>query len=79
LSGFFYSFSGTKLTAERKKRGLSQYGLSFASEVPQPAIWGYETGSRKPSRATLLRLAEALGCSPADLCDEDPTFAAVAR
>jgi transcriptional regulator with XRE-family HTH domain len=76
LTGFFV-FSGTKLKAERISSGLSQYGLSFAAEVPQPAIWEYESGSRNPSRATLFRLAAALGVAPADLCDEDPTFAAV--
>lgn len=78
MPGFFV-FSGSKLAARRHARGLSQYRLSFASGVVQPLIGQYETGSRSPSRPTLLRLAAALGCSPADLCDEDPTFAAVAR
>jgi transcriptional regulator with XRE-family HTH domain len=78
LPGFFV-FNGRKLAGLRKDRGWSQYGLSFATKVPQPAIWQYESGQRNPSRATLLRLAAALGVSPADLCDTDPAFEAVAR
>ena len=78
MPGFFV-FNGEKLRGAREAQGDSQYDLSYAARIAQPLIWSYETGRRTPSRETLDRLAAALGVSPADLCDEDPTFQAVAQ
>jgi transcriptional regulator with XRE-family HTH domain len=78
MPGFFV-FNPAKLRAAREALSLSQHGLSFEARVAAPLIWSYEAGVRTPSRETLDRLAAALSVSPADLCDEDPSFQAVAR
>jgi transcriptional regulator with XRE-family HTH domain len=79
MPGFFV-FSGAKLRAVRERVGLSREELALAAELAASSITVLENGYRGPSRAALIRLADALGVSPRELVDEDPAFSeAVAR
>ena len=73
-----FIFSAERLREAREVKGLSREQLALASGSSYSAITMYETGHRSPSRATLLRLAAALGLSPRDLVEPDPAFAMVA-
>jgi transcriptional regulator with XRE-family HTH domain len=55
------------LRAERQRRGLSMTALAERSGVSQPMISLLESGGRKPSLETLLRLSLALGVPPDQL------------
>lgn len=50
-----------KLTAERKRQGLSQQDVAEVSGIRSPNIAGMETMKRKPSLETLMRYADVLG------------------
>ena len=78
MPGFFI-FSGEKLRAERERAGQSREQTALASGLTASTISVYENGYRGPSRAALLRLAAAVGCSPRDLVDEDPAFTEAVR
>lgn len=51
----------------RQQRQLSQTELGALIGVSHPAISHWESDADRPRRATLPRLAEALGCSLTDL------------
>ena len=59
----------SKIATHRKRAGLTQQELADALGVTQAAVANWETGRRCPPVKTLLRLAEALGCTIADLID----------
>lgn len=63
---------GENLRRLRKERGLSQMKLRDLAGVSQQAISEIETGHRDPYQSTLVKLAEALGASIADLYAEEP-------
>lgn len=52
-----------KLVALRKEKGLTQRELAKASNLTQPAIARLESKSAIPQLDTLLKVADALGCS----------------
>jgi ribosome-binding protein aMBF1 (putative translation factor) len=56
-----------QLRQERERRGLSMTALAQRSGISQPMISLLESGGRKPSLETLLRLALALEVSPDEL------------
>ena len=59
---------GQNLRKVREKAGLTQEALASKLGMAKPApisIW--ERGSQVPTPRTILRLAAALGCEPADL------------
>jgi transcriptional regulator with XRE-family HTH domain len=58
---------GANLRAARKGAGLSQEALAYEAEVDRAAISVYERGGREPNLRTVLKLARALGLSPAAL------------
>lgn len=64
------SFS-SNLKAARERARLSQRDLAKQSGVSQQAISVIEKGGRSPSEATMKLLADALGCSVADLMNGD--------
>lgn len=70
LSGFFV-FSGTKLRETRETQGLTREQLAVAAQLSFQMVASLEYGSRQPSKAAVLRLAAALGCSPVELLDLD--------
>jgi transcriptional regulator with XRE-family HTH domain len=54
----------------RLERGLTQAALAAQCGLAQPHIAAMEQGQRQPGLPTLQRIAEALGCGPADLLSE---------
>ena len=52
----------TALRARRLAVGMSQQELANASGRDQSDISNYERGQNTPSMATLVKLADALGC-----------------
>ena len=52
---------------ERKRQGLSKYGMEQRSGVSQQMIGYVERGLRKPSLETALRMADGLGVDLADI------------
>ena len=60
---------GANLARCRKRVGISQEALSFLASLHRTAIGQLERGERIPRIDTLIKLAGALGVSPADLLD----------
>jgi transcriptional regulator with XRE-family HTH domain len=60
---------GENLRAARTGAGLSQEALAYEAVVDRAAISVYERGRREPNLRTILKLARALGLSPAALLD----------
>jgi transcriptional regulator with XRE-family HTH domain len=65
-------FSGSKLRALRRKRGLSTHDLAFACRRTSQTVWFWETGKQKPLTAVLEQLTAALDCDIADLFEDVP-------
>lgn len=57
----------------REAAGLSQERLGELSGLSRFAILEYEAGRRSPTFTVAKRISSALGCSIADLDDENPT------
>lgn len=55
----------------REKIGFSQIRLSIECNCGSGTIGGIESGSAKPSFDMILKIAEALKISPADLFERD--------
>ena len=53
----------------RKRRGLTQEQLGWASGLHQTAVTRIESGERKPTLETILKLAAGLEVPPAELFD----------
>ena len=51
----------------RLAKGLTQKELAEKADVTESQISQIETGKRKPSFETLLKISEALGCTTDDL------------
>ena len=60
-----------RLTAIRKRRGLSLRALKNASGVAVSVLAKMEGGKGDPQLSTLKKLAKALRCSVAELIGED--------
>jgi len=73
-----FVFSASRLWAIREQLGWTREQLATESGLSYQSVFGYEHGHRVPSRASVLRLAAALGVSPRELVDEDPAFAEAA-
>lgn len=58
------------LRAARKKKGWTQKDLAEHSGVSQQAVSFIETGRNTPSEGTMRLLADALGCTVAELMGE---------
>jgi transcriptional regulator with XRE-family HTH domain len=76
LSGYF-RFNSSKLRGVRERSGLRREELALAADLSASAITSFETGHTKPSLASLLRVADALGIDPSELVDESPFVEAV--
>jgi transcriptional regulator with XRE-family HTH domain len=57
---------GERLYAMRKRAGVSQAYLATRSRVGQRHVRKLERGTSNPTLATLILLADALGCELAD-------------
>lgn len=64
---------GAEIKTRRAAAGLTQAQLASALGVIFQQVQKYERGTNRVSAATLLKVAEFLGCSVADLYgDPDP-------
>ncbi len=57
-----------RLKVLRAEASMTQEDLSRASGVSAASIVKYESGAMVPTLGNAFRMAEALGCSPNDLC-----------
>lgn len=57
------------LRAARTKAGISQEELGDRCDLHRTEISLLERAGREPRLATIVKLAGALGTTPADLCD----------
>jgi len=53
----------------RERRGLTQEQLGWAAGMHQTAVARIESGERKPTLATIFKLARGLEVPPAELFD----------
>jgi len=53
----------------REKRGLTQEQLGWAAGMHQTAVTRIESGERKPTLDTIIKLARGLEVPPAELFD----------
>lgn len=58
----------SNLRAERARRDLSQEELAARSGVSAASLIKYESGEMTPGIDKIVSMAEALGCTPNDLC-----------
>lgn len=58
----------SNLRAERARRDLSQEELAARSGVSVASLIKYESGEMTPGIDKIVSMAEALGCTPNDLC-----------
>lgn len=58
----------SNLRAERARRDLSQEELAARSGVSAASLIKYESGEMTPGIDKVVSMAEALGCTPNDLC-----------
>lgn len=61
---------GAAVRARRKALGLSQEGLAERADLHMTYVGMIERGERNPTYTNVLRVAQALGCRPADLVAE---------
>lgn len=64
-------FPGNRIRALRKRAGLSQVDLAEQVGLSQGQLSNLENGDRILSLEWMRRIAKALGCSVADLLDDD--------
>jgi transcriptional regulator with XRE-family HTH domain len=60
------AFEPTKLAQRRKSQKLTQRGLAVKAGVSQALIAELERGKHPPSKASLAKIAAALGVSETD-------------
>ena len=65
----FLTALGQKVKELRERKGLSQYQLSYQTDMSRSQIQRIENGEVNTSVSSLPVLAEALGVSPKDLLD----------
>ena len=57
---------GARVRALREQAGVSQEALAAKAGIHRTYMGGVERGERNPCLKNILRLADALGVSPAD-------------
>ncbi|MFC5390642.1 helix-turn-helix domain-containing protein [Brevundimonas bullata] len=71
---------GKTVRTRREKAGLTQADLGHAIGVTFQQVQKYERGTNRVSAAAMVRVAEALKCSVADLYDDpDPSGSSVSE
>lgn len=74
---------GENISRKMKEQGLSQNRLAKLAGVSQPSISGILSDTKSPSVETIRLIADALGCSVAELLGETeeskPALSADAR
>lgn len=56
----FYKDIGSRISASRRKRNVSQIDLAQKLKIPQSSLACYETGKRRVPISLLFRIAESL-------------------
>lgn len=68
-----------QIRSAREKRGWTQEQLAVHADVSRSTVQNLENGRRQPHRASLRRIADALGVDVADLSSAQPmTLAEIA-
>jgi transcriptional regulator with XRE-family HTH domain len=62
---------GRNVRKLRQAKGLTQEQLAFEAKLDLTYVGGIERGRRNPSLSVLVRLAEALHTTPANLVRDD--------
>ena len=62
---------GTRIRVLRERAGLSQEALAAKAGIHRTYMGGVERGERNPCLKNILRLADALGVSAAELFGGD--------
>lgn len=70
MAKFTTTTIGPRIQQLRHEKGLSAVAMSKASGVSRGFYRKLETGERIPSIQRLIKISEALGCSPCDLMRE---------
>ena len=65
--GFDKELFAARLRGKRAEADLSQIELATKAGVNKDTVAKYEAAARIPSTETLVKLAEALGCTPDNL------------
>ena len=63
----------TKLKMKRREAGITQAELANRALVSAPFMCDLEAGKRTARQDTWERIANALGCDPADIIESVPT------
>jgi len=64
--------TGARIRLRRRMQGMSQQALAERLDVSFQQVQKYERGANRVSASTLVRIAEALGCSAGWLLGEEP-------
>ena len=64
---------GTKMQRLRLEAGFSLRGLAKASGLAHDTVQEIESGKRSPHPGTVKRIADAIGCTVAELVDWQAT------
>lgn len=62
---------GEAIRVHRKAAGMTQQSMGQALKLAQNTIAQYESGKRTPTVGKLLEISALLGCSVADLLQEE--------
>jgi len=62
---------GKRVKEKRIKAGLGQGELAAQAGINPAYLWRIETARSQPSAGVLVRIADALGCSVAELAGEE--------
>ena len=62
----------TRLRRRRLEKGWSLEDLARATGLTRQTLGLLERGRREPHPANIAKIAEALGCLPADLMEPEP-------
>lgn len=63
---------GQQIRQLREAAGYGPFQFSWRSGIASATLQSVESGARRPFRATLHKIAEALGVDPAALVDDHP-------
>ncbi|TAK98982.1 MAG: XRE family transcriptional regulator [Aquabacterium sp.] len=61
---------GNAVRELRMAKGLAQEALALRAEVDRGFMGHVERGERQPSLSVILKIAKAIGCSPAELMQQ---------
>lgn len=63
----FLNSLGSRISAERRRLGLTQEQLAESANIDRVALAYIETGKRRPTVTTVYRISKALGKSVSQL------------